>query len=82
MYRVVLLLHVPQKLLIAKVLKPAELTKYLALKIYKSVERTAFIFFYQGWEHKISMHVCRSFYSMHVCRSFGYLASDKSDNNG
>lgn len=82
MYRVVLLLHVPQKLLIAKVLKPAELTKYLALKIYKRVERTAFIFFYQAWEHKISMHVCRSFYSMHVCRSFGYLASDKSDNNG
>lgn len=45
MYRVVLLLHVPQKLLIAKVLKPAELTKYLALKIYQRVERTAFIFF-------------------------------------
>lgn len=46
MYRVVLLLHVPQKLLIAKVLKPAELTKYLALKIYKRVEKTAFIFFF------------------------------------
>lgn len=45
MYRVVLLLHVPQKLLIAKVLKPAELTKYLALKIYKRVEKTALIFF-------------------------------------
>ena len=45
MYRVVLLLHVPQKLLIAKVLKPAELTKYVALKIYKRVERTPFIFF-------------------------------------
>ena len=44
MYRVVLLLHVPQ-LLIAKVLKPAELTKYVALKIYKRVERTPFIFF-------------------------------------